>query len=78
MSGEDTLPDPDAPARHPSRRALSLFAPSLGLAPDYGDLLLDKPYPFSVAPDAPLERADLARVLRDAYEVGRSTHPAQQ
>ena len=49
-------------------RALSLFAPSLGLEPHYDDLLLDRPYPFSVKPDAPLRREDLVAVLRDNYE----------
>ena len=52
-------------------RALSLFAPSLELAPEYSDLLRDAPYPFSVRADAPLSRHDLCRVMRDTYEGTR-------
>ncbi len=39
-------------------RALSLFAPSLELSPDYDDLLLEPAYPFSVVPEGPVDRTD--------------------
>ena len=48
-------------------RALSLLAPSLDLNPEYGDLLNDTPYPFSVAPDAPLTAATFCTIMRDTY-----------
>ena len=48
-------------------RALSLFAPSLGLSPRYEDLLVGTPPPlhFSVVPDKPLTRADFFAIMRD-------------
>lgn len=49
-------------------RALSLFAPSLGLPAEYDDLLRDAPYPFSVAADAPLARRDFFRIMRDTFQ----------
>ena len=48
-------------------RALSLLAPSLDLNPEYGDLLNDTPYPFSVVPDAPLTAATFCTIMRDTY-----------
>lgn len=48
-------------------RALTLFTPSLDLSPEYGDLIKDCPFPFSVVPDAPLSRHDLIRIMRDTY-----------
>ena len=49
-------------------RALSLFAPSLQLEPEYTDAINDAPYPFSVLPDEPLTRHDFCRIMRDTYE----------
>jgi dipeptidase len=58
-------------------RALSLVAPSLGLAAT-GDPLVDR-YPFSVKPDKPVRAAMLMSLMRDGYEgtpFDVTQHPA--
>lgn len=50
-------------------RALSLFAPSLRLPCEYTDLIKERPYPFSVMPDAALGARDLMAIMRDTFEV---------
>ena len=50
-------------------RALSLFKPSLHLSPDYEDLVLEPAYPFSVIPDAAVDRQTLCAMLRDYFQV---------
>jgi dipeptidase len=58
-------------------RALSLVAPSLGLAAT-GDLLADR-YPFSVKPERPIGVGALMNLMRDGYEGTEfdvTEHPA--
>ncbi|OHB66278.1 MAG: hypothetical protein A2Y77_02125 [Planctomycetes bacterium RBG_13_62_9] len=58
-------------------RALSLVAPSLGLAVT-GDPLVDR-YPFSVKPDKPISAGALMSLMRDGYEGTQfdvTKHPA--
>jgi dipeptidase len=58
-------------------RALSLVAPSLGLAVT-GDPLADR-YPFSVKPDKPVSPGSLMNLMRDGYEGTEfdvTRHPA--
>jgi dipeptidase len=47
--------------------AFRLVNPAVVLDPDYGDLRLDAPYPWSVPPAKPLTAADLHRMHRDWY-----------
>ena len=48
-------------------RALSLFAPSLDLKPEYDDPIKSRPYPFSVKPERKLTPFDLMAIHRDWY-----------
>jgi dipeptidase len=47
-------------------RALTLFAPSLNLNPEY-DNIYDANYPFSVKPDKKLSVFDIMGIHRDWY-----------
>jgi dipeptidase len=50
-------------------RALSLLAPSLGLNPHYGDLLLEpEALPFCVQPESPATPEAFFLVMRDNYQ----------
>jgi len=49
-------------------RAYDRLAPQLQLSPEYGNLLEDRPYPFSAPPAAPLTRAQVFDVYRDHLE----------
>lgn len=44
-----------------------LIAPSAGLPSEYGNLKLDKPYPFSASVDKKVQPTDLFAVLREWY-----------
>ena len=48
--------------------AFRLINPSLKLSPEYGDLRLDAPYPFSVKPARPVAARDLFAWHRDWYQ----------
>ena len=47
--------------------AFRLINPSVELAPEYGDLRVDAPYPWSMKPSKPLRATDLFRMHRDWY-----------
>jgi len=49
-------------------RALSLFAPSLGLNANYDSILAEPPYPWAVTPDKKMGPRDLIAIHRDWYE----------
>jgi dipeptidase len=49
-------------------RAYSLLAPQLQLAPEYGNIVTDAPFPFSAPPARPVALADVFAVYRDYLE----------
>jgi dipeptidase len=63
---------PSAPTFHSIRTrgpsTLRLINPGLKLSPEYDDLRLDAPYPFSVKPARPVTAKDLFAWHRDWYQ----------